>query len=208
MKKIKFNKKIIGSFVILIILSVFLIVGMIINRPKVHKVKEEDIFVEAPVSASVQKTETKIITVYINGEVKNPGVFKLKQGSIIDDLVKAAGGLTQQANIGTKVNLAKKLKDEDYIYIDKILQGNDQNVKVNVSSSNAVSAINSDGKVNINIASMEELDKLPGVGPVTAQKILDYREKNGEFNSIEDLKNIQGIGDKTLDKFRDNIDIR
>jgi competence protein ComEA len=71
-----------------------------------------------------------------------------------------------------------------------------------------VSAINSDGKVNINIASMEELDKLPGVGPVTAQKILDYREKNGEFNSIEDLKNIQGIGDKTLDKFRDNIDIR
>jgi competence protein ComEA len=55
---------------------------------------------------------------------------------------------------------------------------------------------------------MEELDKIHGIGPVTAQKIIDYRSKNGDFNSLEDLKNIQGIGDKTLDKFRDKIDIR
>lgn len=205
MKSIKGNKKIIGSIVILAILAICLIVGIIINRPKSHKVDEEDIFVEAPV-ISTQKTDNKIITVFINGEVKNPGVFKLKQGSIVDDLVKAAGGLTPEANINTKINLAKKLKDEDYIYIEKKADG----MQLNSNSVSAVasSSVNGEGKININIATLEELDKLPGIGPVTAQKIIDYREKNGDFNSIDDLKNIPGLGGKTLDKFKDNIDIR
>lgn len=205
MKSIKGNKKIIGSIVILAILAICLIVGIIINRPKSHKVDEEDIFVEAPV-ISTQKTDNKIITVFINGEVKNPGVFKLKQGSIVDDLVKAAGGLTPEANINTKINFAKKLKDEDYIYIEKKADG----MQLNSNSVSAVarSSVNGEGKININIATLEELDKLPGIGPVTAQKIIDYREKNGDFNSIDDLKNIPGLGGKTLDKFKDNIDIR
>jgi competence protein ComEA len=209
MNKFKISKKLVGSIAILVVLSLFLIVGIMLNKPKTHKVNEEDIFVEAPVS-STQKMENKTITVYINGEVKNPGVFTLKLGSIVDDLVKAAGGLTSEANLNTKVNLAKKLKDEDYIYIDKKIEGNAQNASVGnvIPVAAAVTSINSQGKVNINIASMEELDKLPGIGPVTAQKIIDYREKNGSFSSIEDLNNIPGIGDKTLDKFRDSIDIR
>lgn len=208
MSKLKISKKLVGSIAVLVILSVFLVVGIILNKPKTHKVNDEDIFVEAPVS-TVQKIENRTITVYINGEVKNPGVFTLKLGSIVDDLVKAAGGLTSEANLNTKVNLAKKLKDEDYIYIDKKIDGTMQNSIIGTAIPSApVSSINSDGKVNINTASMEELDKLPGIGPVTAQKIIDYREKNGGFSSIEDLNNIPGIGDKTLDKFRDNIDIR
>jgi competence protein ComEA len=201
---IKYNKKVIGSIVILVVLTIFLAVGFFINKPKEHKVDEDDIFVDAPVTTEPVKIESKVITVFINGEVKNPGVYRLKPGSIVEDLVKAAGGVTEEANINSKLNLAKKLKDEDYVYIDNKNTVNPmQTSTVSVSNGNL-----ENGKININTASLEELDKIPGVGPITAQKIIDYRESNGGFNALEDLKNIDGIGEKTFANFKDKIDIR
>ncbi|MCM8710388.1 helix-hairpin-helix domain-containing protein [Clostridium sp. SYSU_GA19001] len=200
----KAKQKIIGSIVILIILAIFLVVGYIVNRPKSYKFNEDDIFVESTFSEERQNNEIKTITVYIKGEVKKPGVYRLKAGSIVDDLVRLAGGLTENANPDSKLNLAKKLKDEDYIYVDK---------KIELEPSKANSTIivqeqEKSSKVNINSATLKELDEIPGIGPVTAQKIIDYREKNGYFTSIEDLKKVGGIGEKTLDKFRDMVDIR
>lgn len=200
----KTKQKIIGSVFILLILIGFLVVGIIINKPKSHKINEEDIFVDSTPIQTSQKTESKMVTVYVQGEVKKPGVYNLKLGSIVDDLIKAAGGFTDNASSDNKLNLAKKLKDEDYIFVERkldILSENSNSIVSSVSKKET-------NKVNINSATIEELDKVPGIGPTTAQKIVDYREKNGQFNSIDELKKVGGIGDKTINKFRDNIDIR
>lgn len=200
----KTKQKIIGSVFILLILIGFLVVGIIINKPKSHKINEEDIFVDSTPIQTSQKTESKMVTVYVQGEVKKPGVYNLKLGSIVDDLIKAAGGFTDNASSDNKLNLAKKLKDEDYIFVERKLD------ILSEKSNSIVSSVSKKetNKVNINSATIEELDKVPGIGPTTAQKIVDYREKNGQFNSIDELKKVGGIGDKTINKFRDNIDIR
>ncbi|MFL0195790.1 helix-hairpin-helix domain-containing protein [Clostridium sp. WILCCON 0269] len=203
----KNKKKIIGSAVILIIVSVFLIAGYINSRTASStSSNKEDIFKE---QSNIEKAENTAegalgdITVYINGEVKNPGVYKLKQDSRIEDLVKACGGFTNEAN-SYKLNLAKKLKDEDYIYVDKKLENKDQGSE----NSQEQNGIGVEGKININSATKEELKTIPGIGDVTAQKIIDYREQNGDFSSMEDLKQIDRIGDKTLEKIKDKADVR
>jgi competence protein ComEA len=200
---LKTKQKVIGSVVILLVLIGFLVVGIIINKPKSHKINEEDIFVDSTPRETSQITD-KMVTVYVQGEVKKPGVYSLKSGSIVDDLVKAAGGFTDNASSDNKLNLAKKLKDEDYVFVERKLDVLSEN-----SNSKIANVIKKEtDKVNINSATVEELDKIPGIGPTTAQKIVDYREKNGQFNSIDELKKVGGIGDKTINKFRDNIDIR
>ena len=99
------------------------------------------------------------------------------------------------------MNLAKKVRDEDYIFIDTL----DSSTGSGGASQGGVS---SDGIVNVNTATKEELMTLPGVGDVTAQKIIDYREKNGDFQKIEDLTKVDRIGEKTLAKFKDKIEAR
>lgn len=191
----KEKKKIIGSIVILSIFVFFIIIGYIISSPS-KKYKEEDIFTE-----NIQKENTNsIITIYVNGEVKKPGVYELKENSRIEDAIKIAGGFSEEAD-KYKLNLAKKIKDEDYIYVDKIK-------KENNSLEDKTKGINNDGKININEASKDELKTIPGIGDVTAQKIIDYRENNRGFNSIEDIKKIDRIGEKTFEKLKDKIDIR
>jgi competence protein ComEA len=200
----KAKKKIVGSIVVLLVLVVFLVVGLVRNREKPHKFNEDDIFVESITNESDNNSGNKMVTVYINGEVKKPGVYKLKSGSIVDDLIKASGGLTENANTESRLNLARKLKDEDNIFIEKKVERLLGSEQVKAGSQKA----NNEGILDLNSATLEELDKLPDIGPVTAQKIIDYREKNGTFNSIDDLKKVGGIGDKTIDKFRDKVDIR
>ncbi|NEZ45685.1 DNA-binding protein [Clostridium niameyense] len=194
----KSKKKIIGSIAILCILSIFAIVGYFTSRPS--KVpKEEDIFVE---NTKDKVKSSKQISVYINGEVHKPGVYKLEENDRVEDLINKAGGYTSNADT-FKVNLAKKLKDEDYIYVTE-----KKNSKNSVEDKESNSSSNTDeDKININNASKEELKTIPGIGDVTAQKILDYREKNGGFSKIEDLKKIDRIGDKTLEKIKDKVDI-
>lgn len=194
----KSKKKIIGSIAVLCILSIFAMVGYFSSKPS-KAPKEEDIFVE---TTKDKGKSSKEISVYINGEVHKPGVYKLKENDRVEDLINKAGGYTSNADT-FKVNLAKKLKDEDYIYVTckKNLKNNAEGKEVNTSAK-----IEGD-KININTASKEELKTIPGIGDVTAEKILDYREKNGAFSKIEDLKKIDRIGDKTLEKIKDKVDI-
>lgn len=194
------KKKIIGSIVIFIIFSSFLVVGYFISKPS-KELDSKEVFNE---TVSIESKESSEITVYINGEVNNPGVYKLKNDSRIEDLVKIAGGFTTESDKDT-LNLAKKLRDEDYVYVDKKSEVKGTQA---ASQSTINNGIGKDNKVNINTATKEELKTIPGVGDVTAQKILDYREQNGRFSSIEDLKNIDRIGDKTLEKMKDKIDVR
>ena len=199
----KTKQKIIGSVVIIVVLAAFLILGLVNSKAKTHKLNEDDIFVESTEKSEVKASGSKV-TVCIKGEVKKPGVYKLKSGSIVDDLIKLSGGLTEEANLNSKLNLARKLKDEDYIYVERKIENASSGTSMQTASQN----IQENDKIDINTATLEQLDKLPGVGPSTAQKIIDYREKHGNYNSIEDLKKLGGIGDKTIDKLRDKVDIR
>lgn len=140
----------------------------------------------------------KFIEVYICGEVNKPGVYKMVDGDRIDDLIKVAGGFTSNADTES-VNLAIKLKDEDYIKVPSKTISQDINGTL-INTQN-----NKQGKVNINTAGIEELKTLPRIGDSIAKRIIDYRTKNGRFNRIEDIKNVSGIGEKMFENIKDMI---
>ena len=143
------------------------------------------------------------ITVHVAGAVNNPGVYKLRSGARFNDGVIAAGGATDQADLNS-VNLAMLLNDGEQIYI---LKRNEKPHTITAqrspSSATGGSAGSGNSKVaiiNINTASLAELEQLPGVGPSTAKAIIDYREKNGAFLTVQDLINVRGIGPAKLDE--------
>ena len=173
------------------------------------------------ISKEEKQEEEKTIAVHITGEVKNKGIIYLKSGQRIVDAIKKAGGTTKNANLD-KVNLAYILEDGQKIYIpnknDKdenyeyISSNSGNNIVVEESkSNNAVSASSTskskgvDGKVNINMANESELESLPGIGPSLAQRIMEYRQEQGRFNSIEDVQNVKGIGDAKFSKIKEYI---
>ena len=153
--------------------------------------------------AEIEETEQveTLIMVDICGEVVNPTVVSLEEGSRVEDAIKAAGGVTDKADL-TQINRAAFLVDGDKIIIPSISSGVDSGA--NGTDGSATTSI-SDGKININTASSEELQTLVGVGPATAEKIIEYRNTNGRFKTIEDIKNVSGIGDKTFEKLKNDI---
>ncbi|WP_437130183.1 helix-hairpin-helix domain-containing protein [Peptostreptococcus russellii] len=168
------------------------------------------------VSSNEEKNET--ITVYITGAVANPGVISLDSNMRLDDALKKLGGTTKDADIN-RINLAMKLEDSQHYIIPYIGQEDDPSQKdmqaSNNSSDSAGSLANSssasnsqDSKININSADESQLETISGVGPSTAKKIIDYREKEGKFSSIEDIKNVSGIGDKKFESMKDSIDVK
>lgn len=160
------------------------------------------------------KEEEKVI-VHVIGEVNNPGVVTLKEGARIIDAINEAGGKTEEADL-SKVNLAYVVEDGTQIYIPRInenlneieLMTQDAGSSIVINSSEtADEEDNKNSKVNINTANKEKLETLPGIGETTAQKIIDYREANGKFNNIEDLKNVSGIGDAKFNSLKDKITV-
>ncbi|WP_296126512.1 DUF655 domain-containing protein [uncultured Anaerococcus sp.] len=145
--------------------------------------------------------------VYISGEVLRSGVYDIKDGDRLDDLVKKAGGLTEKADINA-INLALRLEDQMKIYIPNI----DENQNINADNTKAlglsqpISNQNSQTKVNLNLASKEELMTLPNIGEKRAEAIIEYREKK-RFEKIEEIKNVSGIGDKYFDAMKDLITV-
>lgn len=144
--------------------------------------------------------EAKEIMVHISGAVKNPGILKLDSSKRVVDAVEMAGGATNEADLD-RINLAAKLHDEEKIYIPKINEVNNNEITQLVTNN---SRENPGGKININSADAAELQKIPGVGPKTAEKIINYRSQNS-FSSIEDIKNVDGIGDKKFESMKDYI---
>jgi len=130
------------------------------------------------------------LTVYISGEVVNPGVYKLPQGSRILDAINSAGGFLSDAD-KSGINLAEIIIDSSQIDIPSILGREDS----------------STGKVNINTATIDELEGLPGIGPTAARMIIEYRQSHGFFTSIDDIQKVEGIGPVTYEKIRNLISI-
>jgi competence protein ComEA len=130
------------------------------------------------------------ITVYVSGAVINPGVYTMPAGSRVGDAVNAAGGFAPGAE-EDNINLATPLIDGQQIDVPGIVDSGHLNA----------------GRVNINTASVEDLDSLPGIGSTAAQAIVDYRLQNGDFTSTLDIKNVPGIGPATYEKIKDYITV-
>ena len=152
-----------------------------------------------------EKGESKV-TVDVKGAVANPGVYTLKASARVTDAIKAAGGMTEDAD-AKSVNLAASLSDEEVVYVatkNENLSVLGQSGTGQVSDKGGQTSAK-DGKINLNTATSEELQTISGIGAKRAEDIIAYRESHGGFQSVDDLKNVSGIGDKTLDKIRESL---
>jgi len=177
--------------------------------------KEERVDADKERKHTEEKTEEVFLYVYICGAVENPGVYSLREGSRIIDVLNMAGGALEDADLNL-LNLAERIVDEQKIYIPKIGEEIDKTqIKVENRNDNALSiepkAAGSDtvqnSLININTASSEQLQSLPGIGKTIAQNIIDYRNTNGPFQSINEIKNVPRIGEKTFEKIKDKITV-
>lgn len=151
------------------------------------------------------------IRVFVNGQVAEPAVYELPPGSLVEAAIEAAGGFAAGADTAV-VNLAQPLSDGVQVYVPSEEENVPAPLAV-VSKPNTSSATTSTessaavGLININTATIEELDSLPGVGPSTAQKIIEYRESNGSFAAIENIMDVTGIGEAKFEKIKDQITV-
>ena len=162
-------------------------------------------------SKSTEKTSPSVINIYIDvaGAVNRPSVVTLEPESRVFEAIAQAGGLTKDADT-RETNLARVVSDGEKIYIPTKKEM--ENRSINTGSNGSIGSGQSTGSqvsalININTADSETLQELTGVGPSTAEKIINYREEYGSFTTIEDLKNVSGIGDKTFNKFKNKITV-
>lgn len=154
-----------------------------------------------------QTEEAAIFIVDVKGQVKMPGVYSSNQGERVIDVIQRAGGLTENAD-ESKVNFAEHVQDAMVIYIPA---KGEEGITVPAGTTGTFPHTGGgstiQAKINLNKADINELQNLPGIGPSKATAIIEYRETNGSFKSVEDLKNISGIGDKTFEKLKDLITV-
>ena len=174
----------------------------------------------------VSEETTEKIVVHVSGAVNQEGIVELDEKARVADAIEKAGGVTENAYM-KDVNLAEVLEDGMKIYVPTKEEVNNQNQGENTnyisggstspanntnsstknSGESKTGVSNVKGKVNINTASLEELDTLPGIGESTANKIINYRKENGKFKSIEEIKEVSGIGDSKYEQIKDLIEI-
>lgn len=145
-----------------------------------------------------------MVTVDVKGAVKKPGVYQLKSSSRVHDALLKAGGMTDEADLKS-INQAQKLVDEAVVYVAKVGE-NVVDVTTNTSASTATSQAKA-GLVNLNTATEADFQTISGIGQKRAQDIIAYREANGKFKSVDDLKNVTGIGAKTLEKLKEYVTV-
>lgn len=184
--------------------------------------KEKEITIEK--EEKEEKKDSKLL-VDVKGEINTPGVYELSNNNTVMDAINKAGGLTNRSDT-SNINLSKKLEDEMVIIVyskneikkmqeetklecppcnNACIKEEDEKAKLE-SKKNETSNIPS-GKVNINKADAETLQALEGIGEAKAKAIIEYRSKNGDFKSVEDIKNVSGIGDSVYEKIKDNITV-
>ena len=138
-----------------------------------------------------------LVPVYVSGAVGSPGVYWLREGALVAEALEAAGGATDEADLCT-VNLAQRLRDGTHVHVPR--EGENPQV--------VIQAGNDDERIDINTASAEDLESLPGIGSVKANDIIAYREEHGSFGTVEELRNVEGIGAQTLERLRPLVVVR
>lgn len=214
------KKKIIISIILIVLIIIFFMIYMITSNTN-DEISLESLTVgentaennTVEMLETEAEGETEKIVIHIIGEVNKEGIVYLEAGSRIVDAIKEAGGATKEADL-SQINLAYELQDGQKIYIpnknekisEYITRSSGNNVIIEENNS-SVQTEGKENKVNINTANVNELDSLPGIGPSLAQRIIEYREENGNFKSIEELQNIKGIGESKYSDIKDKVTI-
>jgi competence protein ComEA len=195
----------------IIFLLIVIIIGIGIILYKNFN-NEDNLALNSPSNFSenniAEKIEVPSVIIHISGAVKNPGVYQLKSTDRVVDAVKIAGGITERANPDA-INLAALLKDGQKIIIpykisNQVTVESDKNISKNIEEVYSSSSSPSD-QININTADDNTLQSLPGIGPVLSKRIIDYRNQNGLFEVIDDIKDVSGIGEKKFEGIKDLI---
>ncbi len=193
------------GYIVIVLLNLVVLGGMFFlwRRPEPEPIS---ILTPEPTATPLPTPTPRPLRVYVSGAVVRPDVYELTHDSIVRDAIDAAGGPTGEADLN-RINLARRVHDEEQIYVP---QKGEESLPVSLPSgpSSPSPSGQGGGKVNINTATAEELDTLPGVGPAIAQRIIDYRTAHGPFQSIEDIKNVRGIGDATFEELKDKITVQ
>lgn len=200
--------------IFIILISIILIGKNIYNSfNDYNMINEEQVFVNNVVEENIADEEVAVkekIIVHISGAVENPGIVKIDENSRIEDAINAAGGLKDYADI-TNVNLAYILEDGIKITIPSIYDENEIDILIDDGAAGLASSdekkSSSSALININKATQTELETLNGIGPSLALKIIEYREQNGKFKTIDDIKNVTGIGDTKFNNIKDQIEV-
>lgn len=210
----KINKKniIILIIIIIIIFSLILYYMNMKNEEEFisyNTETEENKINNEMINNKGEEKESQEIIIHITGSVVNQGIVKLKENSRVSDAIEAAGGTLEDADL-SKINLAFVLEDGMKIYIPKY--NDEQNTEENKITETTNVSESKDKttniKININTANQSEFEKLPGIGISTAKKIISYRNENGKFKSIEDIKNVKGIGTSKFEQIKEFIYIK
>ncbi len=201
----KFDKKLVISLILLLVIIAITIYLM--NKDLDKESFEASDFIENTNSSSLTE-ESKQIAIHIDGEVMSPGIKYLETGARISDAIQASGGTTALVDF-SKINLAYVLKDGQKVHVPSIYESiNVETVSNDAGENVIIQDTNSNSNmVNINTATQAELETLPGVGASTALKIINYRNQNGNFKKIEDLMNVNGIGETKFSTLKDYITI-
>lgn len=186
------NALALGGFIIFAI-----IVGLFVSR---SESKTDTDNVEGIIQEAEETSTENLFFVYVVGAVYKPGVVEVAEGTRLYQVIQKAGGALETADL-SKINLASIVKDEQKITVPYIENKED---KVNDNSANVQAGVR---LVNINTASEAELQTLNGIGASTAKKIVDYRNQNGDFNTVEEIMNVSGIGQSKFDSIKDDITV-
>lgn len=198
------NKKQKTIMAIIIAIMLAVIGYYIIN--KTEKYDYSELEKTSNIEEQEEKDEEEKIIIHITGEVEEGGVIELEKGARISDAIEEAGGITEEADL-SNVNLAYSLSDGQKIKIPNINEENEETIIEEKAGEDIImeGKKSEEEKININKATQTEIETLPGIGPSTALKIINYRNEHGKFEKIEDIKNISGIGDSKYENIKEYI---
>ncbi len=222
----KINKKILTSPKLIVFMStvvlIFCIVsGFLLSNLLFHREPEEIAAKEilSPFSSSEENqlpegntveedARPKVMYTDIKGSVKEPGIYSFSSEERVYDVLKRAGGLLEEAD-SDRINFSAKIEDQQVLYIPAVGEEPPEHLNQSASPEGKQSTANTEpSKININTASPSELQQILGIGSVKAQEIIRFREENGSFQKVEDLQEISGIGEKTVEKLKNFVTIK
>lgn len=222
----KISKKILTSPRLIICMSTVVLIfciasGFLLSNLLFHREPEEIAAKEilSPFSSSEENqlpegntveedVRPKVMYTDIKGSVKEPGIYSFSSEERVYDVLKRAGGLLEEAD-SNRINFSAKIEDQQVLYIPAVGEELSEHLDQLVSPEGKQSTADSEpSKININTASPSELQQIPGIGSVKAQEIIRFREENGSFQKVEDLQEISGIGEKTVEKLKNFVTIK
>lgn len=218
-----FNKKNKIIYIIIIIIIIFILIYQFINKKNdfiysnfdSNSNSDKDNIETEKTTEERKELNINKIKVYITGEINMPGIYELEENSRICDVIERAGGIKEEANIddinlaeiiedGIKIDIPRKFEEKEDKNINCYNTKETNDLESNKKSETITSKENSE-KININTATQTELESLPGIGPSTACKIIEYRKEKGKFKSAEDIKKVVGIGTAKYEKIKNLI---